>query len=184
MMTEAYSSQVIGKAVAACIRDSRANLLDENAITRHIRPLFKRSLEHGGNSIYLGNHSLGRSLDQTAYDVDEGLCYWYQDPDSAWDHWLLEMQAYRERVGALINAPSSDCIVPKTSAGQGLRAILNCYDQPIRVITSSDEFNSIDHILKSYVSKGRLQLQRIKPRVGKPYQAEDFAQALAMGVIC
>ena len=38
------------------------------------------------------------------------------------------MQAYRGRLARLLGAPRADCVVPKTSAGQGLRAILNTYD--------------------------------------------------------
>jgi kynureninase len=123
--------------------------LEEQQTVRHIRPLFSRSLEYSQKVIYLANHSLGRALDQTEYDIGEGLGYWYTDRENAWDKWLDEITAFRTRVASLIHAPRADCVVPRASAGQGLRAILNCYDQPIRVMASADEFNSIDHILKT-----------------------------------
>jgi kynureninase len=155
--------------------------LDEQQIIRHIRPLFSRSLRYSQDMIYLANHSLGRALDQTENDVMEGLGYWYTDRENAWEMWLREVTAFRQRVATLIHAPRSDCVVPRASAGQGLRTILNCYDQPIRVIASSDEFNSIDHILKTYARRGRIQLKRLKPTPGSFYQIEGFLDAIQMG---
>ena len=155
--------------------------LDEQQINLHIRPLFSRSLQYSQNVIYLANHSLGRALDQTENDVKEGLGHWYTDRENAWDMWLEEVAAFRQRVATLIHAPKSDCVVPKTSAGQGLRTILNCYDQPIKVITSADEFNSIDHILKVYAQRGRIHLKRIEPKINRYYQIEDFLKAIQEG---
>ncbi|CAA9892657.1 Aminotransferase (fragment) [Candidatus Methylobacter favarea] len=91
------------------------------------------------------------------------------------------MAAFRLRVATLIHAPRPDCVVPSASAGQGLRTVLNCYDQPVRVITSSDEFNSIDHILKTYGRRGRIQLKRLAPEKGRLYRIEDFLNAIKEG---
>lgn len=155
--------------------------LDEQQVDLHIRPLFARSLQYSQDVIYLANHSLGRAVDQTETDVLEGLGHWYTDRENAWDRWLEEVAAFRQRVATLIHAPNSDCIVPKTSAGQGLRSILNCYDQPIQVITSADEFNSIDHILKVYAQRGRIQLKHISPSINRCYQIGDFLKAIQAG---
>jgi kynureninase len=148
--------------------------LDEELINLHLRPLFSRSLNVSRGVIYLANHSLGRALDQTEGDVLESLGYWYTLRESAWDLWLEEMSAFRQRVATLIGAARSDCVAPRTSAGQGLRSILNCYERPIRVITSADEFNSIDHILKIYARRGRISLVRVSPESGRLYRIEDF----------
>jgi kynureninase len=155
--------------------------LNEQQIDVHIRPLFSRSLQYSHDAIYLANHSLGRALDQTENDIKEGLGHWYVDLEKSWDMWLEEVAAFRQRVATLIHAPSPDCVVPKASAGQGLRTILNCYDQPIRVITSADEFNSIDHILKVYAGRGRIRLKRIAPSTNFHYRTEDFLKAIQAG---
>lgn len=155
--------------------------LNEELISQHVRGLFSRSLGHAGDSIYLANHSLGRILDQTEADVVEGLGYWYRDAENAWEHWLAEIDAFRYGVASLIQAPRDDCIIPKTNAGQGLRAILNCYDQPTRVISSSDEFNSVDHILKIYAQKDRIEHEQIIPALNREYQLEDFTAAMSKG---
>jgi len=152
--------------------------LDEERISRHLRPLFSRSLHHSREVIYLANHSLGRALDQTENDVIEGLGHWYADRENAWSSWLEEMAAFRGRVATLIRAPRADCVVPRASAGQGLRTLLNCYASPIRVLTSADEFNSIDHILKTYARRGRIHLTRIAPKDGRLYRLEDFLDAV------
>ncbi|MGR8980577.1 MAG: aminotransferase class V-fold PLP-dependent enzyme [Gammaproteobacteria bacterium] len=155
--------------------------LDELQISRHLRPLFSRTLRNSQGVIYLANHSLGRALDQTENDVKEGLQYWYTDRENAWESWLGEAAAFRKRVAALIHAPRSDCVVPRASAGQGLRTLLNCYDRPIRVITSADEFNSIDHILKTYARRGRIRLTCLAPKTGRCYRIDDFFDAIRDG---
>jgi kynureninase len=155
--------------------------LDEQQVNSHIQPLFSRSLRYSQDVIYLANHSLGRPLDQTENDVIEGLGHWYADMEKSWDKWLEEVAAFRQRVATLIHAPRPDCVVPKASAGQGLRTILNCYDRPIQIITSADEFNSIDHILKVYAQRGRIQLKRIEPKINRCYQIDDFLNAIQEG---
>ena len=136
--------------------------LDQSIINELIQPLFSKTLNNT-SVIYLANHSLGRMLDQTEIDVLEGLNYWSFANDDAWGHWSAEIDSFRQQTAKLIYAPSADNIIPKTSAGQGLRAILNCYPNPIKVICSKDEFNSIDFILKVFAQQKRIQLNFIRP---------------------
>jgi kynureninase len=163
------------------IRALGAKELDEELVDTHLRPLFSRSLHGSGSVVYLANHSLGRALDQTEGDVREGLDYWYRLRENAWEPWLEEMAAFRRRVAALIGAPRSDCVVPRTSAGQGLRSVLNCYEKSIRVVTSADEFNSIDHIVKTYARRGRIDAVRVAPGSGRLYRIDDFLPAVRGG---
>jgi kynureninase len=131
--------------------------LTEDALRRHIFPLFSRSLAAPG--IYLANHSLGRPLDQTEDDLREGFAHWQTKLGDAWDPWQEEEQAHRARLAQLIGAPRPDCIVPKTSAGQGLRTVLNALPGTPRVLATASEFDSVDIILKQYAALGRIHLQ-------------------------
>lgn len=151
--------------------------LDEAIIKQHIRPLFSKSLQNTA-AIYLANHSLGRMLDQTELDVMEALQYWTYGSEDAWNDWFDEIQNFRKQTAKLLHAKSADCIIPKASSGQGLRAVLNCYDNPIKVMTSADEFNSIDFILKVFAQRKRIQLEYIKPHTKYDYQLDDFLTAL------
>jgi kynureninase len=155
--------------------------LQEEGLRRHIDPLFSRVLRKAGRRIYLANHSLGRPLDRMAADVEEGFAFWYADLDEAWGKWLSEMAMFRSRVASLIHAAGPHCIVPKASAGQGLRAVLNCHGEQIRVIATRSEFNSIDFILKAYAGRGRISIEWVRPRTGRRYRADDFADALSAG---
>jgi kynureninase len=49
------------------------------------------------------------------------------------------------------------------------------------VITSADEFNSIDHILKVYAQRGHIHLKRIEPKISRCYQIDDFLKAVQEG---
>jgi kynureninase len=133
--------------------------LTEDALRRHIFPLFSRSLAATG--IYLANHSLGRPLDQTEDDLREGFEHWQTKLGDAWDPWQEEEQAHRARLAQLIGAPRPDCIVPKTSAGQGLRTVLNALPGTPRVLSTASEFDSVDITLKQYAAVGRIQLQSV-----------------------
>ncbi|HET6374648.1 MAG TPA: aminotransferase class V-fold PLP-dependent enzyme, partial [Methylocella sp.] len=155
--------------------------LQEQKLRRHIDPLFSRVLQQRGKRIYLANHSLGRPLDRMAADVAEGLSYWYCGLGEAWKQWLAEMALFRARVASLIRAPGPQCIVPKASAGQGLRAVLNCYTGPLRIVATRSEFSSIDFILKAYAHCGRISVNWVRPRQGPFYRADDFADALHAG---
>ncbi|GJL53409.1 MAG: class V aminotransferase [Nitrospirales bacterium] len=150
--------------------------LEEYALRTHIHPLFSHVLRR--KETYLANHSLGRPLDQTLSDIQQALAYWYEDMDEAWDHWLAEIQTFRHSIAQLINAPSADCIVPKTSAGQGLRAILNCYDETFNIITTTGEFSSIDHILKVYAKRDRVVLQSVAADEQGIYHEENLLAAI------
>ncbi|MCA9472829.1 MAG: aminotransferase class V-fold PLP-dependent enzyme [Nitrospirales bacterium] len=133
--------------------------LDEQSLRAHLHPLFSKVLRRP--EIYLANHSLGRPPDQTLADVQQAIEYWYADMEGAWDVWLAEIQTFRRQIANLIHAPSEDCIIPKTSAGQGLRAVLNCYDEKTSVVTTTAEFNSVDHILKTYAKRNRIAIHWI-----------------------
>ncbi|MCE9559519.1 MAG: aminotransferase class V-fold PLP-dependent enzyme, partial [Armatimonadetes bacterium] len=111
------------------------------------------------------NHSLGRPLDQMAVDVAEGLDVWYTRMDGAWDSdaWSGEIASFRAQIAQLIGLSDPTTVVPKTSAGQGLRAVLNALPvdgstRPVRVVSTRTEFDSIDHILKTYTKKGRAEV--------------------------
>jgi kynureninase len=139
--------------------------LTEDALRLHIFPLFSKTLVTPG--IYLANHSLGRPLNQTEDDLREGFHLWQTRLGDAWDPWLEEEQAHRSRLAQLIGASRPDCIVPKTSAGQGLRSVLNALPGVPRVVSTTAEFDSVDVILKQYAALGRISLQLV------PCQAPD-----------
>jgi kynureninase len=92
------------------------------------------------------------------------------------------MHAYRTRLARLLGAPRADCVVPKTNAGQGLRAILNTYDTVPRVVATRAEFDSIDVILRQYARRGRIALRFVEPRKLGLFAAEDLFAALRNGV--
>jgi kynureninase len=141
--------------------------LTEQWLRENIWPRFSRVLS-SSSGIYLANHSLGRPLDQTAIDVQEGLDLWYSRLDGAWedDGWPAEIERFRSNISQLIGPPSSRNVIPKTSAGQGLRAVLNSFDRPPTVVATRGEFDSIDLILRAYVQKDRAQVRWIEARDG------------------
>jgi kynureninase len=134
-----------------------APTLDERWLEQHVWPRFSRVLAR--KEIYLANHSLGRPPDRTAEDVRGALDAWYRDMDGAWDFWLATRDTWRALTAKLVGAPRADCIIPKTSAGQGLRAVLNALPGKPRVATSDGEFDSIDFILRVYREQGRAELK-------------------------
>ena len=133
--------------------------LTEEKLRLHILPFFTNALATPG--IYLANHSLGRPPDRTEDDLREGFRLWQTKLGDAWDAWLEEEQAHRTRIAQLIGVPRYDCIIPKTSAGQGLRTVLNALPGTPRVISTTGEFDSIDVILKQYAELGRINLQLV-----------------------
>jgi kynureninase len=137
--------------------------LTEEGLRRHIFPLFSRSLAAPG--IYLANHSLGRPLDQTEDDLREGFAHWQTKLGDAWEPWQEEEQQHRARIAQLIGAQRTDCIIPKTSAGQGLRTVLNALPRASsnipRVLSTASEFDSVDIILKQYAAVGHIHLQLV-----------------------
>jgi kynureninase len=135
--------------------------LTEEALREHVFPLFSRVLKR--QEIYLANHSLGRPLDQTAMDVQEGLDHWYRDMDAAWGPWMEELNAFRARIARMLGSERGEIVSPRMSAGQGLRAVLNSFVDPVRVIATRGEFDSIDFILKTYMHMGRARVSWIEP---------------------
>jgi kynureninase len=152
--------------------------LAHDALARHVAPLFSRVRDAWRDRIYLANHSLGRPLDATDDDVREGVAAWYAQMGAAWDAWEAEMQGYRGRLAWLLGAPRADCIVPKTSAGQGLRAILNTYDAAPRVVATRGEFDSLDVILREYARRGRIALTLVEPRADGLFATADIIAAI------
>jgi kynureninase len=173
---EASTVQVIESAVAA-LGDSP---LTAGSVARHIAPLFSRVLAAQSETAYLANHSLGRPLDVTARDVLEAVTLWQSRMGEAWDSWHGELGMYRARLAALLGAARADSVVPKTSAGQGLRAVLNAFDgsTPARVVATRAEFDSLDVILRHYAQRGRIQLTLVPPRTDGTYAADDIVGAL------
>jgi kynureninase len=122
-----------------------------------VRPRFSRVLAR--KETYLANHSLGRPPDRMAEDVRAALDAWYSSMDRAWDDWMEAREEFRALTAKLVGAPRADCIIPKTSAGQGLRAVLNALPGKPRVVTSDGEFDSLDFILRVYREQGRIELK-------------------------
>lgn len=180
-MSSKYAPSSGRVTIEKALADLGPEPLEQEAIQQFIHPLFSKTLKNSYDVVYLANHSLGRMLDQTENDVLEGLNYWSYNRKDAWDHWFEEMKSYRCQVAALLHAEQADCIVPKTSAGQGLRAILNCFDQTIQVVTSADEFNSVDYILKAYAQRSRIELKQVKPGANSHYRIDDFLSILGEG---
>ena len=96
----------------------------------------------------------------------------------AWDRWKTEVDAYRARVASLLGAPRLDTIVPKTSAGQGLRAVLNSHDNVPRVVATRGEFDSLDVILREYARRGRIRLNLVEPREDGWFNTRDIIAAI------
>jgi kynureninase len=152
--------------------------LTEAALRRHVAPLFSRVRAAFRDRVYLANHSLGRPLDAVDDDVREGMARWYDHMGGAWEDWDAEMQAFRRRLSLLLHAPRADCIVPKSSAGQGLRAILNTYDSVPRVVATRGEFDSLDVILREYARRGRIALTLVEPRESGDFDTADLVAAI------
>ncbi len=85
------------------------------------------------------------------------------------------------RLAALLRAARDDCVVPKTSAGQGLRAVLSTYDKMPRVVATRGEFDSLDLILREYAQRSRLQLSFVEARDDGAFAAEDVLAAITPG---
>jgi kynureninase len=171
------------EAIAEAVARLGPGPLNEAVVAKNVAPLFSRVLERRARLIDLANHSLGRPLDATACDVAEAIALWQTQMGDAWDAWLEERDAYRERLARLTGAPRVDCIVPKTSAGQGLRAILNTYPNGSapRVVATRGEFDSVDVILRHYARHGRITLDFVEARDGGLFAAADLMSAVRGG---
>ena len=168
-------------AIATAVAALGDGSLTAAALAQHVAPLFSRVLARDKVRIYLANHSLGRPLDATADDVHEGLAAWYDELGGAWDGWLREIEAFRARLAALLGVARPDSVVPRASAGQGLRAVLNSYDATIRVVATQGEFDSLDVILREYARRGRIVLELVAPRAGGRFDAGDIVRAIGAG---
>jgi kynureninase len=92
-------------------------------------------------------------------DVRAALDAWYRDMGGAWGPWLAARERFRALTAQLVGAPRADCIVPKTSAAQGLRAVLNALEGVPRVVASDGEFDSLDFVLRVFREKRRIALE-------------------------
>jgi len=146
--------------------------ITESGVLNHLYPLFSRVLrgERERGEIYFANQSLGRPLDRMAEDVNRAIELWYTKMDDAWedDAWMSGVEGFRKGVAKLIGLTEWTGLVPKTSAGQGLRAVLNALPadnalRPVRVVSTRSEFDSVDFILKTYIEKGRATVNWIEP---------------------
>ncbi len=171
-----------GAALVAAMDALGSGSLTETSLQRHVAPLFSRVREAFRGCIYLANHSLGRPLDAVDDDVREGTGAWYAHLSDAWEAWDAEMRAYRGRLAQLLHAPRNDCVVPKTSAGQGLRAILNSYDNVPRVVATRGEFDSLDVILREYARRGRIALTMVEARSDGRFDTADIVAAIGARV--
>jgi kynureninase len=168
-------------AVDAAVAALGAGPLDDAALARHVAPLFARHRAAFGDRIYLANHSLGRPLDAMADDVAEGLAAWYASMGDAWDAWQPAIDAHRARLARLLHAPRADCVVPKTSAGQGLRAVLNTFDARARVVATTGEFDSLDTVLREYARRGRIAVDWVAARDDDRIDTGDLVAAIRKG---
>jgi len=167
---------IIGERIAQAVSPLGSAALTEESLRAHIAPLFSRVRQR--SEIYLSNHSLGRPLDLLTDDVREALDAWYTDMDGAWDVWLKEMTTFRHNIACLIGLNRADAVVPKISAGQGLRAVMNAMPQEKpRVIATRGEFDSIDFILKTYHARARASVAWVETRdhPGRPPEVDAGA---------
>jgi kynureninase len=149
--------------------------LNEAGIATHLRPLFTRVLAAPTGQpapIYLATNSLGRPPDQAFDDVLGGLRVWTLGAVDAWAPWLAQEHSYRTALASLLQVERPDCVVPKASAGQALRAVLNTLPIGSTVITTTGEFASVSVVLAQYQAAGRLNLLRVQP------QAEALIEAM------
>lgn len=155
--------------------------LGEASIAEHVFPLFTRVLARNRERVYLANHSLGPPLDALDDDVREALAAWYTQLPGAWDAWAAELAAYRARWARLMGAPRDDCVIPKTSAGAGLRAVLNTFDRRARVVATRGEFDSLDVLLREYARRGRIELAFVEPDREDQFTEDAIERAVVDG---
>lgn len=155
--------------------------LAESAIVEHIHPLFSRVLARNERTdeIYLANHSLGRPMDAIAIEVARSLDVWYDDLDGAWGYWIEQRDVYRKTIAELIKCAQWDAAVPKTSAGQGLRAVINALANPTpSIVATRGEFDSIDFALKAYAHKNRAAVEWVESDADGLYHSDDIISAI------
>jgi len=171
--------------VVQAVKNLGGGPLDESSLIEHIHPLFSRVLARNEQTdeIYLANHSLGRPLDLVATEVVSALDAWYSELDDAWDLWIDARDHYRRAIAQVLRWPQWDAVVPKTSAGQGLRAVLNAMPRPepgrsLNIVSTRCEFDSIDFILKSYAHKGLAKMRWVEPNEHDLIDTNDLLGAI------
>lgn len=160
--------------------------LTTHTIEQEIRPLFSRVLKAHEGTHYLANHSLGRPLDSTFDNIARGAALWAEKLDEAWsdDYWMGEAARFRSLIAQLLDLDDPKAVVPKTSAGQGLRAVLNSFpaEKKLQIVTTMSEFDSIAFILKAYQQMGRANIRRVPPytheQMASIYRADDIVAAI------
>ncbi len=155
--------------------------LNESRVVEHLHPLFSRTLARNErtNEIYLANHSLGRPLDLMSGVMQTALDGWYDQLDGVWGYWLQARELYRAQIARLMQWPQSDAIVPKSSAAQGLRAVLNALPSACPTVVSTRcEFDSIDFVLKAYAHKGRAKVRWVEPDELDMLQADSVIRSI------
>ncbi len=160
----------------AAVAELGSGPLREEAVTRHLRPLFGRAL--ASSRVYLANHTLGRPLDQMQADLLEGAALWSDALRDAWTPWLAEEASYRAALAALLGLPVAECVVPKASAGQALRSVLNTLPFGATVLTTGGEFDSVTAVLRRYAEEDRLRVEYALPAEGR-WTAASVGEALA-----
>jgi len=167
--------------IEAAIAGLGDGALFESKIVEHIHPLFSRVLARKKRTgeIYLANHSLGCPMDAIAGEVSRALDAWYEDLDGAWSLWIEQRDLFRKGVAGLIGCPRWDAVVPKTSAGQGLRAVINALPNPKPTIVSTlGEFDSIDFNLKASAHKQRSTVRWVDSDDEGLFHADDLIAAI------
>ena len=159
-LSETQIQLTSGKRVNRASDDPTAAARAERALASIARSdANKRALDASANVMGIAESALGDAVELLQHALD----VWYHDMDEAWSEWLAARERYRALVARLIGAKRPDCIVPKASAGQGLRAVLNALEaekgRKLRVVASDGEFDSIDLILRVYREKGRIDLR-------------------------
>lgn len=144
--------------IKEAVEEMGPGALSEGAITASVRPFFARTLARGG--VYLASHTLGRPLDQAQEDIAEGASAWAEQLRDAWAPWLAEEARYRAALAKLLGVSESNRVVPKASAGQALRAVLNALPWGATVLTTDAEFTSVAVILAQFHARGRLRVVR------------------------
>lgn len=155
--------------------------LDGPRCAAHLAPLYARVLARDASRVYLANHSLGRPPDAMEDDVRAGLAAWYADLGGAWAAWSAEGDAYRARLARLLGAARADAVVPRTSAAQGLRAVLNSFDAAPRVVATRGEFDSLDVVLRAYAHRGRCALTLVPSGPDGRFDTGAIAEAIVPG---
>uniref|UniRef100_A0A7V4XRI3 Aminotransferase class V-fold PLP-dependent enzyme n=1 Tax=Acidobacterium capsulatum TaxID=33075 RepID=A0A7V4XRI3_9BACT len=157
--------------------------LTEARVQQNFAPLFSRVLAE--DRIYLMTQSLGRPLDRMAEDVREAMEAWYMRMGSQWDDWLAAREHYRSLLACLTDAGCLSCVVPMTSAGEGLRTVLNALTatntQSLDVLTTTGEFTSTQVVLEQYAAAGRIRVRRVKADKQGYFSLQTLMDAVTAG---